>query len=286
MRTMLAIKTHMKNDVLQCLLTSIKNHGYADNEIVIADDNPPEAFQVFKDNKFVTAYLAGSRHGIAYNNNRLIRYFLHRSKCERLALLDNDICFLRPGMLESIEQTTLANGIQHIAAYIIDADGNDGLQKSFPAQALSKDRLTKWHPGSHGVMQWYTRELMDKVGYFVRMPYFYGGEHSEHSNRAIISQDHDPRMYPVFARSTRYIQSCPVNFHAYDVDLSKTYNENHKVMHERLNERTLKGLDLKEFNSHLDDDRELIILQEDAITLDGIKVLISKPKAGNKRGRK
>lgn len=262
MKTMIGVKTFRKNDVLQCLLTSLSGHGYTlDTEIVIADDNPGEAFPIFKANPFVKAYLAGSRHGIAYNSNRLLRYFLHNSDCERLLLLDNDICFSRSGMLDEYEKASATNGVKHIAAYIIDSDGGDGLQTAFPYRAISKDGSIKWHPGSHGIAQWYTRDIIEKIGYFVRMPYFYGGEHSEHSNRALYSQDVDPELYPVLARSTKYIVSCPINFHAYDVDLSRTFTENHRIMHERLN-KTKQGLDIKEFNSHLDMDREVVCTQD------------------------
>lgn len=270
----MAIKTHMKNEVLQCLLTSISQHGYdVGNEIVIADDNPCEALPVFRVNPKVSAYLAGSRHGIAYNSNRLINYFLHNSNAEVLVLLDNDICFTRPGMLEDMEIAAGANSLKHIASYIIDADGNDGLQQAFPAVAKTADGSIKWCRGSHGVMQWYTRDIIEKIGYFVRMPYFYGGEHSEHSNRALYVQDVDPTLYPVFARSTRFIQSCPVNFHAYDVDISRTYEENHAVMHARL-AKTVQGLDIKEFNSHLDLEREVYVRQGDDTSPEELKQVI------------
>lgn len=285
-KTLLAIKTFKKNNVLDCLLESIEKHGYhTGNEVVIADDNPCEALEVFDypEYPFLNAYLAGSRHGIAYNSNRLIWYFLNVSKADRLMLLDNDFCFTRPGLLEELEEAAVNEGIQHIMGYIIDADGNDGLQKTFPHKAQSADGRIKYHDGSHGVLQWYTRGIINKVGYFTRFPYFYGGEHSEHSNRAIYVQGFTPDVYPVYARSPRYIRSCPVNFHAYDVDLEQTFKDNYKVMHERL-ARTKQGLDLKEFGHHLDRDREVVLSRGEVFTPE---LLLHTIKHGRKTaGRK
>lgn len=64
-KTMLGIKTYQKNDIVSQILDSIRvNPPGEDLEIILADDNPGEALEVFQKYPEVEAYLTGNTHGI------------------------------------------------------------------------------------------------------------------------------------------------------------------------------------------------------------------------------
>ena len=294
-KTLLAIKTFKKNDICSQILDSIREHPPGEDlEIVIADDNPGEALEVFSKYPEVAAYLTGNTHGIWANGNRLLKYFINNSDADNLLLLDNDIVFTRPGLLEEIETAAkecdfCENGTphehcgqEHITLFVIDAGGGDGLQATFPYQAISKSGKLKWHPGCHGIGLWFTRNLISKIGYMRRQKYFYGGEHSELSHRALRYQGYAPLSFPVLARSPKYISLNTNDYHKYDVDLKKVYAENTSQVDLWLQE-TYKGENLSLLVPPCD--REITILREDIGQWDQkkIKQVLEAPRGKKKK---
>ena len=295
MKTLLAIKTYQKNDILFQILESIRKCPPGEDlEIVVADDNPGEALEVLDKFPEVAAYLTGNLHGIWANGDRLLKYFLNISKAENLLLLDNDIVFTRPGLLEEIETAAkecdfCENGTphehcgqEHITLFVIDAGGGDGLQATFPYQAISKSGKLKWHPGCHGIGLWFTRNLISKVGYMRRQKYFYGGEHSELSHRALRMQGYAPLSFPVLARSPKYISLNTNDYQAYSVSIDKVYSENTSQVDKWL-QSVYKGEELSLLIPPLD--RELVIVQgeQDKWTDTTIKEFLNGNKSSQSR---
>lgn len=291
MSTLIGITTFKKNDIAEDLLNSLHTYGYTqDNTIILADDSPGEALSVFKNTSYVEAYLTGNRHGIWANKNRIIRYFLNDSDCDYLLLLDNDIVFTAPGCLDELEnasketdpRTVNQIGHQHITGYVVDADGNDGLQKTFPYEG--ETNYLKFHPGCHGCFLWFTRENLKKVGYMRRYSYFYGGEHSELSNRCLMAQNKAPEYwYPVLKRSTKFFKLNPRDRHVYDVDLEQVYAKNLEEMH-KFNADTRRGVNILNSNTGLD--KELTVRRGDVITEEQIIARLSPTKKLTRSQRK
>jgi hypothetical protein len=248
--------------------------------VTVGDDNPGEAFEVFKEFPWVEAYLTGNTHGIWANKNRGIRYFLELTKCKNLVLSDNDIEFKRPGVLSLLEKAAENNQQTHITAYVIDSDGRDGLQATFPSEAMSEDRLLRWHPGCHGCFLWFSRDIVKKIGYMRKFKYFYGGEHSEYSDRALRTQGYAINFYPVFAQSTAFIKLQDNDFHAYDVNLDEVYGKNLGELDGEMRPKILRGVDLLNPQSGLN--KELVVLQTAPTTKEQIIAALSKKK-GKKR---
>ena len=280
MKTHIHIKTFRKNQILEDNLASLRQNGMDEgNVITIGDDEPGNALPVFEKFDFVKAYLTGNKHGIWANNNRGIKYFLEETDCEALMILDHDVLFQKPGILEQLELACQEDRQQHITGFVKGVDGSDGLQTTFPFQFESK-RL-KWHPGSHGVLLWQTRELVQKVKYQLTYPYFYGAEHAEYSHRLLSAQGYAALWcYPVLKRSPKYFIQNPGDWHEYDVDIPKVMETNQVKMHER-DELTVRGIMHCEPNPGLD--RELIVTRDNILTKQQITVMLKPAKRGKKR---
>lgn len=251
MKTLIALTTYDKPDILEGILTSIEEFGYhIGNRVVVADDKPGQTLEVCKKFPFVEAYMCGDTRGIGKNKNRCLRFFHERAEdCEACLLLDHDILFTKHGYLEQCENAWTEDGQAHSNGYVIDADGNDGLRKTFPTQAES-EYLT-WANGCHGIALWFTRELLKKVGYIESYPTFYGYEHSDISTRALMVQGFCPILYPTVKRSTKFFKLNPNDYHKYDVNMDDVYGKNSPVFHAHL-EQTIRGINLKNPNHGLD----------------------------------
>ena len=273
MKTLFCIKTFRKPDILEGILQSLYDYGYTEgNSVIVADDSPGEEFEVAKKFPFVDAYLTGDIHGIWANGNRLISYAL-KSDADMVILSDNDYVMVREGLLEEFETAHVGNNQDHIMGYVVDSDGKDGLEITFPRTAES-DHL-RWAPGCHGVMLWFTKEMLKKVGYIMPFKYGYGYEHSDISSRALMIQGYCPNLYPSLLRSTKFFKLNPDDHHVYTWDLAKTYAENSPMFHER-ESQTIRGINLKQHESGLR--KELVISRGDfdKWSPEAIKAFISK----------
>jgi hypothetical protein len=258
LNTLWIIKTYRKPDILEGILQSLQDFG-GGCSVVVCDDLPGGDFEVAKKFPFVEAYCTGDVHGIWANGNRGIKYLLDNDiACDRVILSDNDYILTKPNLVEEFEAAKVADKQDHIMGYVTDADGRDGLEITFPR--LAESIKLRWAPGCHGVMLWFTKELLKKVGYIMPFKYSYGYEHSDISSRALMAQGYCPRLFPSLKRSTKFFKLNPQDHHVYDVDLDRTYAENSPAFHER-EVRTLRGIDLKQYTHGLKN--ELVIRRED-----------------------
>lgn len=269
------IKTYKKPSILEECLQSLDRYGYDRQQIciTIGDDNPGECLDLLEKFPHVDAYLTGNINGIWANNNRGIKYFLEETDADALLILDHDIQFIEGGLLEEIEAASRVDCQEHLTGFAKGLDGVDGLQVVFPFVVESE--FIKWHAGSHGVLQWQSRELVQKVGYQLEYSYFYGSEHAEYSHRCLKAQGYSPLgLYPVLKRSLKYFKLNPNDYRAYDMDIDKVMATNQEKMHER-DKQTAQGLNLKESHHHLD--KELVVRRKDRMSQEKIRNLLSIP---------
>jgi hypothetical protein len=272
MKHHLHIKTFKKPVMLEALLLSLEQHGYVGDQVTltVGDDNPGESLDVLKKFNFVDAYLTGNVHGIWANNNRGIKYFLEESDADALLVLDNDIQFTESGMLEELENANRCDHQEHITGFVKGLDGVDGLQVVFPFIAESK--YLKWHPGTHGVMFWQTRQLVETVGYQLEYSYFYGAEHAEYTHRCLAAQRNSTfGLCPVLKNSSKFFRLNPDDARVYEFDIDQVMATNQQKMQER-DALTINGLNLKEESHHLRG--ELIVKREDNVTGEKIRALL------------
>jgi hypothetical protein len=272
MKHHLHIKTFKKPAMLEALLISLEQHSYIRDgvTVTVGDDNPGESLDVLSKFDFVDAYLTGNVNGIWANNNRGIKYFLEKTDADALLVLDNDIQFTEAGMLQELENAHRCDHQEHITGFVKGLDGIDGLQVVFPF--IAESRYLKWHPGTHGVMFWQTRKLVETVGYQLEYSYFYGAEHAEYTHRCLAAQQNSTfGLCPVLKNSPRFFRLNPDDCRVYDFDIEQVMATNQQKMQER-DAQTINGLNLKEESHHLRD--ELIVRRGDEAVGEKIKKLL------------
>lgn len=206
---LIAVSTYRKNAALRILLQSLVSNDYTkDNEVVITDDAYPGAQEVFEEFKPLIpslSYIGGNRGGIWYNKNRGIYWFLEKTKCSHLIMLDDDIVVNKPGMIEALQQATLLDGAKHIMGYLGDYQDpltKKGFFSTFPVVAAT-DRLV-WTCGTQGLMLYFTRDIVELAGYYQKMPYFYGYEHSLYSRVVNKLQNIAPNFFCFLKKSPKF----------------------------------------------------------------------------------
>lgn len=208
-KTLLAVSTYRKNEALRVLLNSLVDNGYTkDNEVVITDDAFPNAKEVY--DEFLPkipslSYMGGSRGGIWYNKNRCLYWFLEKTKCSHLIMLDDDIVFTKAGMIEALQESTRVDGSKHIMGYLggyRDPLTKTGFFSTFPVIA-STDKLV-WTNGTQGVLLYFTRDIVEAAGYYQKMPYFYGYEHSLYSRIVNKLQRVAPNFFCFFKKCPKF----------------------------------------------------------------------------------
>lgn len=249
-KTLIAITTYKKNKALIEILASLLKNGYftLNHEILIADDNNGEAREVFEsfdvDPKF-KSYISGKNAGVAKNKNRCIYYFLNKTDAEGIIMLDDDIEFIREGLIPEFWLASEKNNQAHIntflGSYIHDPNSNQGFFGTFPVVAESDELY--WTQGCQGIGSFYTRELMQAIGYFEKFPYRYGFEHAEHSARALRIQGYCPELFPMLKRSPKYFKTQHVA-NNYEVDLEQVHGRQNQKYREYLT-RTYSGVNLR-----------------------------------------
>lgn len=276
MPTLIAISSYKKWDACSVLLDSLIKHNYTEgNEIVLCDDNNnnPDKHgtcgsDVFKKYKklipnLVLAY--GKNGGVSICKNRGIKYFLEKSKADRLVLSDDDLEVLKPGLLEHLEEISQKEGERHIHLKWNDADPdlknnrisasllglkNRGWDKDFPTKGYTDD-LT-FHAGCQGIFLWFTREIIEKIGYFPAMPSKYGAEHAVYSAQAQMAQGKSPELFAQLRHSYKWILGQNIA-NDYEVDMEKVrlnlaYHDQliHKIKNREYLFNGLSGLSKKQ----------------------------------------
>lgn len=311
----LSFSTYQKTDAAQALLDSLIQHGYADSaQIHLADDNAGRPYTIYRDKntshpcwnnlpKDVTEHSMRSavdlyeeykakipdlalsygkeRLGIAGNKNRSIYYFLEKTKAEHCLLLDDDIVFRAPGMLEEWRQvlqdnTFVRNGyrsqLSHLTGFWTDfnpdyidplknqpwAVSREGWFKDFPVEALADQRgKVEWRKGTMGVSNFYTRRALQAVGYYDTNLSKYGFEHTLHSARVLQLVDkRAPNLYPLYYNCARYFigQNIANNY----FDAAEEAAKADPIFGRRMREIGL-GINLSVKNSGLKQSKETIL---------------------------
>lgn len=226
MKTLLSISTYLKNPALEVITQSLLKNGYlsADIGLHISDDADGNAEEVFN-NLLVLAparigYSTGPRQGIAKNKNRGIKYFLEKTDAKYLILLDDDIVFINKGIVEEFIKASENSNWHHISTFLGEYgcnihDSTAGYFSTFPI--IAEDENLYWCGGVQGMCCFFTREIIEKVGYFNKFPYYYGYEHAEFSARCNKVSGYCPELFAVLKRSPKFFktQQIPNN---YEVD--------------------------------------------------------------------
>lgn len=261
MSTLIAISTFKKVDALSVLLQSLLDRGYfKGNQILVTDDNAGMGYQANGTNfssaqETVEAFnlefgtnvicISGKRRGgVAVNKNRAIKFFLeNKDKFDDLLLLDDDIVFTAPGLLDLIR----SSNEPHMTGFLGSPDDPTGNKiafgetatpffKTFPPQGETETHYYCF--GSQGVLLYYTKDCISSVGYFDRMPDHYGFEHSLHSNRVNAFRGLFYDWFPVLKNCGQYFQSQSIA-NNYQAD----YSKNQKYWLKR-KEEIARGIDL------------------------------------------
>ncbi len=256
----IAISTFQKVDALEGILKSLLDNDYGRFTTVICDDNGanpykilksengghpawklpenqekeliemPSAKEIFLKYKKEFSRLAFAhgkgRGGISINKNRGIRFFLEKTKDDYLLLVDDDILFHSPGLIEDWVNVLKANtnegpgarySLNQLTGTWQDYDpgyfdklrgqplsvSREGWYKDFPIEALGEEGL-EMRKGSMGCCNLFTRKAIEAVGFYNVLTK-YGYDHSLFSSRVALRVDKSsPSLFPVFDWSSKY----------------------------------------------------------------------------------
>jgi GT2 family glycosyltransferase len=251
-KALISITTFKKTKALQALLESLVKHGYSEFPIVVADDwsNQKDQFGLSASDvleefrgKFASLKLCYNdksfQLGISRNKNRGIREFLKEPEYESILMLDDDVLMMRRGYIEYCLEVSKKCNIGHLNGYWTDFNqerfesdklvGLSGLNwhKDFSIKAFLYDPetdtdLVSIHNGTQGCAVWVSRDLMVKTGYFNKMPYTYGMEHSLASARMNMIENLPPEQFPVLRRCHYWI-------------MGQNIPNDYDISHEKLN---------------------------------------------------
>jgi len=258
MSTLIHITTFQKTDALRELVVSLYVHGYhVGNTILISDDNGgnpytvsrtgnpshpvwkntdesiqevemqsvPEFVEEFKEtlNIDLRCNFGKGRGGVSINKNRGIKYFLEHPEYDDILMLDDDITFVGPDLIEHCR----ASGHKHLCGYLGSPDDKPGWPLHsgqtgnsfftvFPARG--EDEYVYYCTGAQGMMMYVTRDLLQKVKYFPLYKHPYGLEHAAWSNRLNMADGKYLDWFPVLKESPRYFitQQIPNNYEVKD----------------------------------------------------------------------
>lgn len=256
---LIAISTYKKNDALLECINSIVNLGLMLRaDIVVCDDDNGGAKSVVSAiGRNDIFYASGPNVGIAKNKNRGIKFFNDRGTYKYLILMDDDITITSRELLSEFENAYLYDKEKHINMFLgsyTDPLTKVGFFNTFPV--IAKSDYLYWTRGCQGICCFYTKELLDKVGYFKpKWPYRYGYEHAEFSARCLKVQGKCPELFPMLHRSYKMIktQEIPNN---YTVDIDVVNTKQNKQYFEYLND-TYNGINLLCTDHGLDLSKEI-----------------------------
>lgn len=276
MQTLIAVSTFKKNKAIENYLNQLYTLGYMARDIVvlITDDNNGEAKEVYE--KFLPLfptklfYMTGERGGVSLNKNRGIWFFLNKTNASYLILSDDDIKLVKGDLDLRLIEASKNNRQKHITTYgDYQNFANTGKKFSDVYKTVGESEDMYWSMGVQGIFSFFTRELIEQVGYFNQFPYFYGYEHCEHSTRCNMVQGYCPEVMPIYKWSYQYIkcQGIP-NDYDLDFDTVTIGGEEKKIGHydrynlpvyqkHLLNTKFGLGLNVKEHGLGLE--KELIL---------------------------
>lgn len=254
---LLAISTYKKNEALRAILKSIETYMPAEH-VLVTDDNEGEALPVLEEFPTLNLnYMTGPNVGVAKNKNRAIYYMREYTDHDSILLIDDDIEFTSSKLIEEFNAAYEVDKEEHINTYIggPEAPFNRlGIFHDFPI--ISQTEYLYKCKGSYGICSFYTRNLLDRIGYFQKFPYIYGFEHSEHSARALKVQGKFPELFPMLKRSYKLLktQEIPNN---YEVDQEIVHSKQYRVYIDYL-QKIYRGVDLNNKQHFLDLSKETI----------------------------
>lgn len=299
MSTTIAISTFQKVDALEGILKSLLDNDYGRFTTVICDDfagkpyqitrsgngghpcwnlpeneakasvDMPSAIEIFnkykKEFRRLVLVYGKDRGGISINKNRGIWYFLEKTKDDYLLLLDDDILFHAPGMVEDWIEVLKANTSETQPCYSLNSlcgtwqdydpgffdklrgrpmiESRKAWDADFPIEALGENGL-EWRKGSQGCANLFTRKAVEAVGYYDLLGSFYGYEHAIYSSRVNLKVDRrSPVLYGVFDYSAKYFcgNSISNNYNDATTEAAKA----DPVYQRRLNQEIAMGINLK-----------------------------------------
>ena len=264
---LIALTTFKKADAATVLQQSLIDHGYAENcEFFWGDDFNGEIIPelgysaVDACSKFQAKCQIhmqyGPRGGVSINKNRCIKYFLEQSKAPYFLLLDDDLVFHQPGLIEELIELSKECRLDHITGMWIDPPsaerklGIDGQywEQSFKKHSVGdiKERITyhaTWDskmPGSHGNAGFFTRRIVEALGYY-NIWSTYGYEHAGYTSRAMRLQGRTPMWHPQHHHAWKYYhgQHIPNRYEGTTEEIKKAEPEFWKTL-----ALTYAGLDL------------------------------------------
>lgn len=269
MKTLICISTFKKPLALRGYLQNLSKNGYVFRDLgfVICDDDNGSSREVYEEFKptFIGKlfYTTGPNSGISLNKNRGIKFFLEHPEYSHLILSDDDLTILDKDFDLRLIETLQKDNISHLTCYL--GDYKDPLTKKgffsqFPITARTKDTLFV-EKGTQGIFSIYTRELIEKVMYFKKFPFFYGYEHAEHSARCQRVEGLAPELYPLFAKSPKYLACAgvPNEYSLSEEDIKEgVHGKNGKFFAEQIN-LTANGIGLLVKNHNLDLSKEIVL---------------------------
>ncbi len=154
------------------LVEALQNHTFTPFHLVIADDGSVDGTAAWARESGIPV-MTGRNRGVAWNKNRALYWLMHRTSCEKLLLIEDDIHPVRDGWergwLEALER------FGHLCYS--------------PEGAHVPEQLVALHFGYvaldwvGGALMAMTRKTVERVGYLDTRFQGYGDEHIEYSER-------------------------------------------------------------------------------------------------------
>lgn len=233
-----AVTTYKKPEALRGWLDSCQAIGSL-HSVAVCDDNDGETKEIVEEYKlrfpFPLHYLSGERQGIAGNKNRGIQWFLSQTDAAPYLLLsDDDIKFseapvhteLEAGIGDRFIRAYFGTGLEHITGYLgnyADPLSGNPFFEQFPP--IAEDDYLYHCGGSQGLLLFFTRNIVEKVGYFSLWRGVYGYEHVDYSMRCGRMDGRCPELYPILKHCNQYFrcQGIGNNYSADPKDNEKQY---------------------------------------------------------------
>lgn len=209
------------NIVIECLKTLIIHYGEYENiEIKLYDDGSP--LDKVLSNKLIRNNIEiiklGYNAGIASVKNICIKDF-HDSNNEYGIFIDDDVTFYNSEGIFKYVEHMIKHNVPHLTA-------NSHPDKGFYDNELVKCNVIL------GYMFTLTKEVVNKVGYFHVLPYRYGYEHVNYSERikasGLIEEFLDIKDSDKYLNTSAEIKSFNVDFKKVEMN-NRIVNKNKKI---------------------------------------------------------
>jgi hypothetical protein len=131
------------------------------------------------------------RVGIAKNKNNALLALLARTSAKHIIVMEDDVRPFAEGWEDVLIETALHTGQKHLL--YMPEKGNYGLVKK--TEGLPHRRI-EWKQMCSGLIMYFSRDLLEKIGLFDERFGLYGWEHNELTARALVAQGIEPNLYP------------------------------------------------------------------------------------------